>query len=482
LAIDRKRSAVQKCCLNTKSNDSGGDNKRLKVDDPMKMEYIGFVGCYTKAGQADPFEASHGGVPHDRTKIGKGVLAIGVDSKGKLSFLNDGKPIIAADELPNPSYLCILGRSESKSRPAGLRGGGLCIVSEVEEGRMHSFAVSCEQKHSGMKITALDVGKVMDSGGAYPCHIISSNVGSDMECLLVSNYGEHEGVLSVFRNGSSPLVAYTKDICIPFGPGSKVDPNDRQASSHAHSTSTIEPSSPSSLMDLCCADLGSDAIVQFSLTTDVSSDGKEVLKCIEKTRVSAPPGSGPRSLSFNPVHNIAVVSLEMSAQVWLINRRQNDGQFESMGDPVSVLPENWPDATARENEFNNGKWVSDAVWSPDGKFVYAAARLHNSISVFHLSSVEEEATSESADINVQSMRLRLVQRVSTEGITPRCLCMSDCGKCLLVVHQHSHDVSSFQRNESDGMISFVNKLEVANAACVKLIRPKELDSVSLIGQ
>lgn len=159
-----------------KSNDSGADNKRLKVDDPMKLEYIGFVGCYTKAGQADPFEASHGGVPHDRTKIGKGVLAIGVDSKGKLSFLNDGKPIIAADELPNPSYLCILGRSESKSRPAGLRGGGLCIVSEVEEGRMHSFAVSCEQKHSGMKITALDVGKVMDSGGAYPCHLISSTL------------------------------------------------------------------------------------------------------------------------------------------------------------------------------------------------------------------------------------------------------------------------------------------------------------------
>ena len=144
-----------------------------------------------------------------------------------------------------------------------------------------------------------------------------------------------------------------------------------------------------------------------------------------------------------------------------------------MGDPVSVLPKNWPDATDLENRFNQGKWASDAVWSPEGKFVYATARLHNSISVFHLSSAEE-ATSESADINIQKMRLTLVERVSTKGITPRCLCMSDCGKYLLVVHQHSHDVSSFQRNESDGTISFVDRLDVPNAACVKLIRPERI--------
>jgi putative methionine-R-sulfoxide reductase with GAF domain len=56
-------------------------------------EYIGFVGCYTSAGQADPFESSHGGVSHDRTKIGKGVLGIAVDTTGKLSYINDGQPI-----------------------------------------------------------------------------------------------------------------------------------------------------------------------------------------------------------------------------------------------------------------------------------------------------------------------------------------------------------------------------------------------------
>ena len=30
------------------------------------------------------------------------------------------------------------------------------------------------------------------------------------------------------------------------------------------------------------------------------------------------------------------------------------------------------------------RWASDAVWSPDGKYVYAAARLHDTISVFKL--------------------------------------------------------------------------------------------------
>ena len=140
------------------------------------------------------------------------------------------------------------------------------------------------------------------------------------------------------------------------------------------------------------------------------------------------------------------------------------GSFEGLGDPVSVLPTGWPDQSANEAKFNQGRWASDAVWSPDGRYVYAAARLHNSISAFELE------TSESVAIE----GLKLVQRVSTEGITPRCLCMSECGQFILIAHQHSHDISSFRRNGSDGTLAFVNRLEVPNAACVKLVRPERI--------
>jgi len=188
----------------------------------------------------------------------------------------------------------------------------------------------------------------------------------------------------------------------------------------------------------------------------------------------------------------------MTAQVWLIQRLK-DGSFEGCGDPISILPERWPDddeeeddgdddeeSPAKENkQFNGGRWASDAVWSPDGKYVYAAARLHNSISVFRYvasSSKSVEGGSgggdggddggDGGDGGEGRHSLELVQRVPTEGLTPRCLCMSECGRILLVAHQHSHDVSSFRREGGDGTIVFADRLEVSNAACVKLVRPE----------
>ena len=392
-----------------------------------------------------------------------GVLAIGLGPSGKLSFLNDGNAITDANYLPNPSYLCILERSTNSTRPSALLDGGLCIVSELDKGKMQPFALRFEGMNN---IHASAVGKAVDAGGSYPCHIISSNVRG-MESIIVCNYGETQGVLSMFASDKLGD-HYTQQVCIPFGPGSNVD-TDRQGTSHAHSTFITTSPSSSDIIALCC-DLGSDAIIQFTLTTKSNTDGEVSLQCVEKDRLSAPPGSGPRSLSMNPVYdNIAVVSLEMTAQVWLIQRK-DDGSFEGLVDPVSLLPENWPeDSSSKEKQYNNGKWASDAIWSPDGKFMYASARLHNSISVFE---VQLSGTS-SESVKVEG--LKLIQRIPT-GLTPRCLCMSDCGDHILVANQHSHEIQSFQRSKNDGKITFIDRLEVPNAACVKLVHPE------LIGQ
>ena len=370
---------------------------------------------------------------------------------GNISFLNNGEAIIKADELPNPSYLCILERKSISTRPSGLRNGGLCIVSELEKGEMQPYSIQID----GTKIQAKAIGQRLDTRGSYPCHIISSDVGNG-ESIFVCNYGEKEGVLTVF--GSSNGNEYKQQVCIPFGTaGSNVD-TDRQGTSHAHSTTTIP--STSSTMAVCC-DLGSDAIIQYEMTTTTSNTDEDdvSLQSIERHRLSSPPGSGPRSLSVNPVHNnIAIVSLEMSGEIWLIGKK-DDGNFEGIRTPISIYPEHWPTESDAEKQYNNGRWASDAVWSPDGEYVYAAARLHNSISVFRL-------------VGDQSS-LELVQIVSA-GITPRCLCLSNCGEHMLVCNQHSHDLSSYRVNKNDGKITFVNRLEVPNCACVKLVRPENI--------
>ena len=444
--------------------------------------YIGFVGCYTKPGQADPFESSHGGIPHDRSKVGTGVHAISIDAEGKLTLLNGGEPIIKADDLPNPSYLTILGRGHGRSD--ALSNGGLCVVSELGEGKCHFFSVRCGRT-SKLSVEATVVGNAVSTGGSYPCHVTESNLEGPWGCIFVCNYGEDEGVLSILSIDRTPHV---EQSCIRFGPGSKADLV-RQQSSHAHSTCALNPlESSSSLLDLCAADLGSDSIIQFSISKKVNSENVVSLLCVEKGRLATPSGSGPRSLMFNPspsFSNIAIVSLEMTAQVWLIRRRLHDGCLEGLCSPISVLPENWPDRggeggiEATEMQFNRGRWASDAVWSPDGKFCYAAARLHDSISVFRLQYKfdkyrQSQSTQSVSPNSVIVQGLELVDRIPTHGRTPRCLEMSECGKFVLVAHQHSHDVSSFKRNERNGKLTFVNKLDVNCAACVKLVRPEKI--------
>ena len=421
-------------------------------------KYVGLVGCYTKEGQADPFEATLGGVPHDRTLVGEGVIAIGVDDDGRLSYLNDGAPVITAKELENPSYLTILENVESEEG-----GVVVCVVSELEEGKWQPFRVSASND-DGATIRSKPAGAPMKSGGEYPCHITSARVvGFDGESkatslLFICNYGEQEGVLSIFSSHDSVFKPEAKFM---FGDGSKADLN-RQQCSHAHSTSIASTCDPYSPVDICVADLGSDAIVQFSIKSG---------RVRETGRLAAPQGSGPRSLMFNPKYNhLAIVSLEMTGETWLIRRRSHDGCLEGLGSPVSILPSEWPSSDMTESQYNQGRWASDALWSEDGKYVYAAARLHDSISVFEL----KYRVDKYRDNTVVAEGLELVQRISTEGRTPRCLCMSDCGQFLLVAHQHSHDVSSFERNEVNGKLALVDRITLPNAACIKLIRADKL--------
>jgi 6-phosphogluconolactonase (cycloisomerase 2 family) len=415
-----------------------------------------YIICIIVPGQADPFESSHGGVPHDRSKIGTGVLAIGVDHEGFLSYLNNGEPVVKAEDLPNPSYLSFNERMGDAAR--------LCVVSELGEGKWQAFRCSFD----GEAVNLTASGGLRDSGGAYPCHVTHTAI-SGQDIILISNYGEEHGVFSI--------AGYDDDVVVKqvFGVGSRVD-NARQQSSHAHSVCVVPPVKSSSSVDVCSADLGSDALIQFSIMNESSSNGVS-LQCVEKGRLAAPPGSGPRSLMFNPkFYNVAVVSLEMTGAVWLIRQRPHDGCLEGVCPPISLLPEDWPAADATEMQFNRGRWASDAIWSPDGQFVYAAARLHDSISVFELTYEIDSNRDVTCPKAAVVRGLELKQQIHTGGRTPRCLTMSECGEFLLVANQQSHDVTSFRRCSESGKLVFVNRLDVNCAACVKLLRPKQIIS------
>ena len=104
--------------------------------------------------------------------------------------------------------------------------------------------------------------------------------------------------------------------------------------------------------------------------------------------------------------------------------------------------------------MNGGLWASDVAWGADGRFLYAAARLHNSLSVFAL-----DAT---------SARLSLVQRIACGGATPRCLCLAPDGSLLLVCNMHGHNVCSFAIDAATGELRAVDVATVPLASCLKM--------------
>lgn len=390
-------------------------------------KYIGFVGCYTEPRQADPFQGSLGGVHHDDSLVGKGVLAMSLSPEGKFTVLNDKKPVINAEVLPNPSYLAIVEKRY------------LCVVSEADtDGKVFAFSFDVENPAK-----VAQIGQALDSGGSYPCHIISIPTLDNQKRIFVTNYGRDEdnAAVSMFSLNDS-AISFVDKVDYPHQ-GSRGDLN-RQLGSHTHSCAGC----PSVEGEVFTADLGSDSIIKFELNAN---------ELRETGRLAAPRGSGPRSIVFQnnctPGKDvIGAVSLEMKAEILLVRRRAHDGCLEALGSPISMLPNDWPQENDEMSNYNQGRWASDVVWSKNDKYVFAAARLHNSISVF-------EVVGES---------INFIRRIPTTGLTPRCLSVSPGGEFLLICHQHSHDVCCFQIDENEGNLTFIDKIEVPCAACVKI--------------
>lgn len=396
-----------------------------------------YVGCYTLPRQADPFaDSPNGGVPHDESKTGAGILAVNVSPGGNLSFPSDA-PSIVVNSVPNPSYLATLeGRGSPGEETYVPRR--LCVVSEGEDGTLHMFSIAHDDPTKLIPLTI----EALPTGGSYPCHVIAARgmiqEAPKEDIILVCNYGSNEvgGTFTVYRKGKTGTAFEVAETVLHGTQGARGDSNNRQIASHAHSCACANG-------DAYVADLGLDAIIRYSYQSG---------SLRETGRLALPSGSGPRSMTFNPhpqKSHIASVSLEMSAEVALMQVRKHDKCLEVLGSPYSVLPPGWPEYGNPMAKYNNGKWVSDSVWSRNGELLLVAARLHNSIAMFRL----------------KESSLLFLGRIPTGGITPRCLTV--CGDILLVAHQHSHDITSFRINEATGELVVVDKIDAPLAACIK---------------
>ena len=323
-------------------------------------------------------------------ELSKGIYVSRLDpDTGKLSA-----PELAA-AAASPNFLAV--------SPAGRRlyaatrgaGAGGTVIAFAVDGR------------SG-RLTRLDQ---KSSGSAGPCHVSVDAAG---KTVLAANY--NDGSVKSFQ--VNPDGRLTDGTVIQHH-GHSVNPS-RQAGPHAH---CVLPA-PTGRFALAC-DLGLDQVMIYKL-----NPASAALAANTPAFAAVPPGSGPRHLAFSPNGKNVYVVNEMGCTVTTFAWDGLAGTLTA-AETVRLLPPSEPVKAAYT--------AAEIAVSPDGRFVYATVRGHDSVSVLA--------------VDGKDGRLAPVENVPCGGKFPRGMGIDPTGRWLIVANQKSETVTVFGINAATGRLA-----------------------------
>jgi 6-phosphogluconolactonase len=277
--------------------------------------------------------------------------------------------------------------------------------SGVKGGAISAFAVDATTG----KLTLLNQ---KSSGGDGPCHVSVDALG---KFLFVANYngGNIKSFLLKPDGGIGEGGTFIQHT------GHSVNP-DRQSAAHAHWIAADR----SDRFVLAC-DLGMDKVMIYKLNPTNAT-----LLANDPPSASVTPGAGARHLAFSRDGRFAYVINEFACTVTTFAWDATNGTLTAH-ETNPILP---PAVTVQTNFTAAGILVS-----PDGRFVYATVRWHDSISVF------------AAD--ARSGRLKFVENVPSHGKIPRALGIDPTGRWLIVVNQKANNAVVFSINAETGKLT-----------------------------
>ena len=327
-----------------------------------------------------------------------------------------------AAEQENTIFLYRLSPATGSLTPVGAqRGGSNPTYLTMDAGRRFLYAVSETQtfwgaKGGGVSAFAVDrrTGSLtllnqQPSGGASPCYISLDHSG---KTALVANYVSGTvGLLPLLANGQLAVPAATDQH---EGSG----PHKNQEGPHAHCI-MADPANAFAF----AVDLGTDRVYGYRLNP---TQGQ--LTRMAQPAFVARPGAGPRHLTFHPNGKLAYLINELNSTVTALAYDASAGSFREL-QTVSALP----------TGFEGVNSCADIHVSPNGRFLYASNRGHNSIAVFA--------------IDATSGTLTPVQDVDTHGKTPRNFALDPSGRLLLVANQNSNNVVTYRVDPQTGQLT-----------------------------
>jgi 6-phosphogluconolactonase len=305
--------------------------------------------------------------------------------------------IQVAPGSPNPSFVAL-----SPDRRH------LYVVSELDVGGVRSFV---RNPVTG-ELSALNH---QPSHGSSPCYISVDPTG---RYALVANYGD--GVVTALPIAADGHVQPATSVVQQEGSSVVAG---RQDGPHAHMI-RVTPDGRYVL----ATDLGADRIFVYRL--DLESGLLESNDAGPASAASS-PGTGPRHFAFAPdgrsLYAINELASSLTAWAW-------DAEWGSLSqiETVSMLPEG----------FAGDNSGAEVVVSPDGRFVYASNRGHDSIAIFAAGGDG----------------LTLVGHEPTQGKSPRGFNLDPTGSWLLVANQRSDSIVIFRRDTDTGLLSATDQV------------------------
>jgi 6-phosphogluconolactonase len=251
-----------------------------------------------------------------------------------------------------------------------------------------------------------EINRVSSSGGS-PCHLVTDREGKH---LLVANYsGGNVAVVAIGDDGKlGERKAFVQHE------GSSVN-KARQESPHAHSIN-LDRSNQRAF----AADLGTDELVIYNF--DRGSGTLERSGALEIA-----PGSGPRHLAIRPDGKFLYLLNEIKSTLTAIAYDAGSGTCKQI-QTISTLPE----------DYSGGNGTAEVQITPDGRYLFASNRGHDSIACFQ--------------IDTASGILTLIEIEPTGGSAPRNFGIHPNGKFIIAANQNSDSLKVFAIDQASGKL------------------------------